>query len=285
MLTRKSFRHAALPVTLLAAGASALAATTPALAADEAPAQVRIEGDRVHFTAALGQANHLKVTVGKITTSDDHYYRTYTLKDVWEIQAGSGCVYPETADYTRVQCTLEIYDTPSPLDTGVFELLDEDDEVVFENPSHQAFDYNKFWLGSGDDTITSRQEDGGIDGSAIWGGPGDDVIVAGPGGDNSSALGGTGDDVLRVSDSGNGGAGDDILYATDGAALRGDAGDDRLYGSSGADSLYGGPGNDSVWGKKGADTLWGNSGNDRLYGGPGTDTIHGGPGKDVIRQN
>jgi Ca2+-binding RTX toxin-like protein len=73
--------------------------------------------------------------------------------------------------------------------------------------------------------------------------------------------------------------------------IRGDEGNDRLYGGSGSDSLDGGRGNDRIWGREGDDTIharvgndsaWGGGGNDVLFAGSGNDALAGGDGDDVL---
>ena len=75
-----------------------------------------------------------------------------------------------------------------------------------------------------------------------------------------------------------GGSGDDVLVATTPAVerylvLRGEAGNDQLFGAAGADLLEGGTG---------ADVLTGRAGRDRLDGGAGPDTFLGGSGADRL---
>jgi Ca2+-binding RTX toxin-like protein len=73
--------------------------------------------------------------------------------------------------------------------------------------------------------------------------------------------------------------------------IRGDEGNDRLYGGSGSDLLDGGRGNDRIWGRDGEDTIyahhgndsaWGGLGNDILFAGAGNDSLAGGDGDDVL---
>jgi glucose/arabinose dehydrogenase len=82
--------------------------------------------------------------------------------------------------------------------------------------------------------------------------------------------------------------GDLLLVDLDGEVFRleprgaaPDLGDD-LRGEGGDDLLFGGPGDDAVSGGEGADELHGQSGEDRLDGGPGDDLLRGGPGADVF---
>ncbi|KUL34622.1 calcium-binding protein [Actinoplanes awajinensis] len=64
--------------------------------------------------------------------------------------------------------------------------------------------------------------------------------------------------------------------------LIGGAGDDGLAGWSGDDLLYGGSGRDWLDGKTGNDRLYGGTYGDRLQGGPGNDLIDGGSGNDFL---
>ena len=54
-------------------------------------------------------------------------------------------------------------------------------------------------------------------------------------------------------------------------SIRGDRGENDLYGRGGNDELNGGAGNDRLFGEDGEDELWGMTGADRLDGGDGVD--------------
>ncbi len=96
----------------------------------------------------------------------------------------------------------------------------------------------------------------------------------------AAAIDGTGNargNVLR----GNGGdnrlfglAGNDIVY--------GGVGDDLLDGGANNDKAYGGTGDDLLRGRDGNDSLDGGSDEDRLLGGLGLDTLDGGDGDDTL---
>lgn len=76
-----------------------------------------------------------------------------------------------------------------------------------------------------------------------------------------------------------------IRFASDeGGTLRGDLGNDRLYGGKGADTLVGRDGADYLEGGSGSDTLWGHSGDDTLNAldGHGGDIVRGGTGYDTF---
>lgn len=73
--------------------------------------------------------------------------------------------------------------------------------------------------------------------------------------------------------------------------MRGDNGDDAIFGLGGHDVLIGGGGRDSMIGNGGNDVLRGGNrsdllvgdlGNDKLFGGRGIDVLDGGAGKDVL---
>lgn len=60
--------------------------------------------------------------------------------------------------------------------------------------------------------------------------------------------------------------------------VRGDSGNDEIWGSHGNDELYGNDGDDLIRGGEGDDIVLGEAGNDSLHGGPGRDVIDGGLG-------
>ncbi len=81
-----------------------------------------------------------------------------------------------------------------------------------------------------------------------------------------------------------GGAGNDTMFGNDTASdeMRGQDGDDTLFGLRGDDRIYGGNGNDTLDGGRGDDLLVGGAGNDRLDGGSGADDLYGGRGDDTF---
>lgn len=80
-----------------------------------------------------------------------------------------------------------------------------------------------------------------------------------------------------------GNAGDDWIYGGDGDDdLLGLPGNDVLYGGPGDDRLYGGTENDELHGGVGSDILRGEEGSDQLFGGEQADTLNGGPGFDDL---
>lgn len=70
----------------------------------------------------------------------------------------------------------------------------------------------------------------------------------------------------------------DVLIASD---LRGDSGEDLIYGGGGNDLIGGGNDWDRLYGGAGDDSLYGDSGNDWLDGGAGADFLNGGEGFDT----
>jgi Ca2+-binding RTX toxin-like protein len=77
--------------------------------------------------------------------------------------------------------------------------------------------------------------------------------------------------------------GDDKVYAKDGDDyVFGQKGNDWLYGGDDDDHLYGGKGKDWLYGDDGKDTLYGNRGDDYLDGGKGRDVLYGGRGDDDL---
>jgi putative cell wall-binding protein/Ca2+-binding RTX toxin-like protein len=72
------------------------------------------------------------------------------------------------------------------------------------------------------------------------------------------------------------------LHATDGAdRIRGDEGDDAIWGYDGADVIEGGAGNDALVGGKGDDIITDSFGDDNIKGKQGNDAINSGPGVDL----
>ncbi|WP_171059973.1 calcium-binding protein [Streptomyces montanus] len=259
----------------------ALAGTAGA-AEPTATAAVNEYGWHLTYTAAPGQANQVAIT--QSFTSDRTQF-TYVIDDVVPINAGNGCGYPDSADTTKISCTVEAPESQSPLDSMEMDLGDGDDTVSVDNATDQIYYFNTIELGDGNDKGTS---DTGrrVDGSSVRGGAGDDIITVGTFG---YAGGGDGDDTVYANGEGgvvNANAGDDVIHGGESdQLLRGDDGDDTVYGGDGDDELYGGRGNDILHGNGGADRMWGNSGDDELYGGPGTDTLSGGPGNNIVRQD
>lgn len=94
------------------------------------------------------------------------------------------------------------------------------------------------------------------------------VIVHAPTPDPIFDTGTIGNDTMRGDD------GDDHLF--------GIAGDDLVDGNGGNDHLFGGDGNDTVTGDAGYDVLFGGSGNDRMNGGAQADILDGGAGNDTL---
>ncbi|KUN10428.1 calcium-binding protein [Streptomyces yokosukanensis] len=261
----------ALPLTL---AGTAGAATSPATAA------VNQYDWQLTYKAAAGQANKATVTA---SPTADRKGITYVIDDVVRISAGHDCVYPDSADRTKVSCTVTDVDSQDPYPALVMDLGDRDDTVTYKNATDQVYSYAQIALGAGNDKAT---DSGRLDGAYVSGDAGDDTITVGKLG---LAWGGDGNDTINASGGDNivkGGNGDDVLRGGAGDQdLSGDDGNDTITGGAGADTLYGGKGNDALYGGSGNDRMYGNSGNDKLYGGAGQDTLSGGPGTDVVHQD
>jgi Ca2+-binding RTX toxin-like protein len=77
---------------------------------------------------------------------------------------------------------------------------------------------------------------------------------------------------------------DDTIHAPRGIAeVRGEGGNDTLFGGRGNESLFGGEGNDRLYGGVGDDRLRGGPGDDLLSGGFGADSLDGEAGSDLAR--
>ncbi|MFI7408348.1 calcium-binding protein [Streptomyces sp. NPDC049627] len=256
-----------------------LAPATAGAAAAPATAEVNQSDWQLTYKAAPGQTNKAAVTA-KLTA--DRTGITYLIDDVVQISAGHDCAYPDSADRTKVSCTVTLVDSQDPYPGLVMDLGDRGDTLTYANATDQIYTYAEISLGTGNDKAT---DSGRLDGAYVSGGTGDDTITVGAEG---LAWGEDGNDTISASGGGNivqGGRGDDTLRGGSGAQyLSGDDGKDTLTGGTGDDTLSGGKGNDVLYGNSGNDKLYGNSGNDKLYGGPGTDTLSGGPGTDVVRQ-
>lgn len=145
---------------------------------------------------------------------------------------------------------------------------------------------NRLDGGAGDDSLS-----GAAGRDTLRGGADNDVLEGGAGAD--LLLGGAGDDMLFADadtaadrDTLLGGDGDDRLFADgDGDLLRGEAGNDRLFGA-GLNTLDGGAGDDSLVGDDAAQQLLGGDGADTLFASDGVvdaerDTLRGGAGDDA----
>ncbi len=74
-----------------------------------------------------------------------------------------------------------------------------------------------------------------------------------------------------------------VLYGKDDDdVIRGDEGNNYIYGELGNDKLYGGDGDDVLSGGFGNDFLLGERGDDTIYGGEGLDVLDGGEGDDTL---
>jgi Ca2+-binding RTX toxin-like protein len=280
LVSRRSIRAASALTLALAAGLAvplALSGTADA-ATPSATAAVNEYGWQLTYTAAAGQANN--VTITESSAGSDEII--YVIDDVVPITPGKDCVYPSSADDTKVSCTVVAVDSQDPVAALVADFGDGNDTVVLNNTPGQEYNFNSLTLGAGNDKLT----DSGLDGNSVYGDAGSDTITVG---DNAWVQGGDGADTINANgeyDIADGGAGADTLNGgADSQSLSGGDDNDRINGGKGDDQLYGGKGNDVLYGNSGNDVLYGNSGDDQLYGGPGTDTLSGGAGTNVLHQD
>ncbi|MGW1534918.1 calcium-binding protein [Streptomyces aureus] len=275
-------------VPAVAAAALSAAVMAPPASAATAPSATAVSTrQKLYYTAAAGQKNHLKISWALGATDPDSQLvdYIYTFDDTVRISLGSGCVRPASGDTTRAVCTVtEPNTSASDLDTLIVRLGDGDDTATVD-PGNAG--YSRIYGGTGDDTLTGHGRD------VLYGEGGDDRLSGGGGVYGEGAFGGAGDDTLTSCGyTCHGGAGDDVLSGgiseADGSyvdydnALFGDDGNDTIHGDAGADDIQGGRGNDRLYGGSGNDKIYGNSGNDLLHGGSGTDTLSGGPGTDRV---
>jgi Ca2+-binding RTX toxin-like protein len=114
----------------------------------------------------------------------------------------------------------------------------------------------------------------------IYGGKGDDTIDCGRSPTACFVRGQSGNDIIFGSNS------DDTLIGGRGNdAIGGQNGNDLVVGNDGRDNLSGGNGNDQVFGIKGRDQLHGDDGDDLLVGGMGNDLVFGDAGADKLSEN
>ncbi|MBT0767956.1 hypothetical protein KIH74_03415 [Kineosporia sp. J2-2] len=271
---------------------------TPLLFAGSAQAVVRapeasVLGSPAHhyqlyFDGGSEIANQIDLT---LELSADESTFTYTIDDVVDIEIGDFCVYPDSADHTRVACELENLfgdDRVANDPNGNLYLGDGDDSLTFTNRT--TFDITGIGLGDGDNTYATG--DPAAPDAYVYAEGGKDTFTIGTGGFVSAGLG---DDVINLvggaataygsfgNDEINGGSGDDQLYGDEGDdVIYGNDGDDYIAGGKGNDQLFGGRHNDTIYGNSGDDVIYGNSGDDYISGGPGTDTISGGTGTNTI---
>ncbi|MGW6489209.1 calcium-binding protein [Streptomyces sp. NPDC055056] len=289
---------AALPRALALAAAtvavsvsvSAVVAVPTAGAATAQGATAVSTGQKLFYTAAAGQTNHLKIDWALGPTDSDSQLADYiyTFDDTVTITPGVGCVRPDARDTTKVVCTVtEPNTSASDLDTLIVDLGDGDDTA---NVAPDNSGYSRIHGGPGDDTLTGHGSD------VLYGDDGDDHLSGGGGVYGDGALGGAGNDTLSACGyTCRGGSGDDLLiggvsesndeYTDYGNALYGDDGDDIVYGNEGDDTIEGGRGDDRLFGGPGADTIHGNTGNDLLHGGPAKDKLSGGAGVNRVYQD
>jgi len=312
MTSRLRWIARAAAVTLVG-GSLAVAAATPAHAADAAVLDV--VGSSIYYSAGASQTNHL--IIERSTANADQYIFS-EVGGAAIMSADPACVYSVPGSASAMTCT-----APGVLNLVVS--LGAGNDAVLNWTDRGA----TFYGGDGDDTLWL----GGRTGASGWGdgGNGADVVISGPG--NDTMIGGSGVDRAAYTDSTasvtaslitftgghsydtdtfngienlEGGGGDDTLTGNPGTnhlyggtatvcrayptgcqeisgndTLHGSGGDDTIVGDTGNDLMLGGDGNDVLWGGRGDDSLLGESGNDTLYGESGTNYLHGGPGTDA----
>ncbi|MFF3406458.1 calcium-binding protein [Streptomyces sp. NPDC002742] len=267
-----------------------VAVPTAAGAATSRSATAVSTGQKLYYTAAAGQTNHLKITWALGATDPDSQLADYiyTFDDTVKISLGAGCVRPPSGDSTIAVCTVTEPDTSaSDLETLIVSLGDGNDTATVD-PDNNG--YSSIYGGTGNDTLVGYGRD------VLYGQDGNDHLSGGGGVYGEGAFGGAGNDTLTSCGyTCHGGAGNDVLRGGDAEydpqnadydnSLYGDDGNDTIYGNAGADLIQGGRGNDSLHGGTGADKIYGNSGNDLLHGDAGADVLSGGPGNDRVYQN
>ncbi|MFJ5221696.1 calcium-binding protein [Streptomyces sp. NPDC088400] len=286
-----------LAAPLLLAGTAGAATSSVTATKASATAAFSPTDHAILYTAASGQTNKVAVTASWTSGVEKI---TYVIDDSVAISAGTGCTYPDSADRTKVSCTVDALETQDPYSTLKVALGDGDDHATYDNNTDQAYYLATLDLGAGADTLTENES---VNGNFVIGGAGDDTITAGK---YTVASGGDGDDTIHAAAGSiaQGGNDNDTIYSNgDDSIVDGDEGDDEIHGDAGAQSLsggdgndaidggagndfiYGGKGNDVLHGDEGDDTIYGNSGDDELYGGAGTDTLSGGAGKNIVEQD
>ncbi|WP_339129926.1 calcium-binding protein [Streptomyces sp. f51] len=289
-----SRRTTALPrvLALVAATAAVSAAVVAptAAAATAGSATAHSTGQKLYYTAAAGQTNHLKISWALGATDPDSQLADYiyTFDDTVRISLGAGCVRPASGDTTQAVCTVtEPNTSASDLDTLIVNLGDGNDTATVD-PDNAG--YSRIYGGRGNDTLTGHGRD------VLYGQDGNDHLSGGGGVYGEGAFGGAGDDTLTSCGyTCHGGSGNDVLsggvseadgsYVDQDNSLYGDDGNDTIHGNAGADLIQGGRGDDRLYGDAGNDRIYGNSGNDLLHGGSGSDTLSGGPGTDRVYQS
>jgi hypothetical protein len=248
----------------------------------------------VHFVAAPGEANDLRVNVGsRMRFSDANH----------------------PIELATTACTREDDRSVNCNDVDEFDVrLGDGDDRFAHNPPYfpgpRGYQPTVAYGEAGDDVLvgysTADLLDGGDGADFIRAHEGDDTVTGGPGDDHLEGM--EGDDTVAIADAGaplgadfaDGGPGTDLLdYAAEqrplvvdlaagaggGAAtrdlirgienLRGGSGADELSGDNGANAIAAGGGGGGVAGRGGDDVLDGGDGSDTLDGGEGDDTVTG----------
>ena len=184
----------------------------------------------------------------------------------------------------------------------------EGDDIILggegDDKLHGGKGDDYIFAGEGDDVLTGGQGNdklfggdgndvlkGGAGNDYLEGGAGADVIKGGKGEDTASyaySEEGVNVDLSKGTGSGGDAEGDrlssieNVIGSANDDVLKGDSGDNKLFGWHGDDVLKGGKGNDQLYGGSGDDTLRGGQGDDKLFGGSGDDDLRGGSGDDFL---
>ena len=299
-------------------GAAALLAALAAAGPAQAATVRVVDGERVVFTAAPGEAN--RVSLSEVPASVP-VPTSVTPPQCWPSLYPYGGIYcwePGSVEYTYLEAdAVLVEDTGAPVATS--------DTTCVPSGEHSALCHVDgrasftFTLGDRDDVLTTSlpaQVDGGAgnddltSAGAIDGGAGADRIRGGqasyrtrtsavtvandglandgePGeGDDVSVIaveGGAGPDRITGFSGAAGGPGADVLVAgSDHSMLFGGDGDDTVTGGAGFDRLVGDGGRDTLTGGPGGDVITGGAGDDSLTGGPDGDLLNGGAGRDTL---
>ena len=297
-------------VGLSVAVVAAVCGITATAAHAEPPVATLTMSGEMHYEAAAGQVNNVRVTIASpgVYSFSDNVPITFSTPD------GSTCWYPYAPTMTTVHCN----HLATFLDIKTYDL----DDIIDNRSTSNIHAFG----GGGNDTIrmgghttaaAAGDAAGGDGNDTIYSGPGDDWIAGGAGIDTVSYVGRTAAVTAMLTASGGGGGGnpatdeEDVYFTIEN--LSGGGGSDTLTGNDSVNVLDGGyymtaclpsptpfvaavgefrafapppcaiySGNDTIDGKGGNDTLRGRGGADTIFGGPGADTLYGDSGYDSL---
>lgn len=273
--------RAARTVAVLAAGALALGAATPAGAGTPARPVLAFSSTSQTFMVSLGADTKHEATVA-LTNRGTSATAALTLRLLPSDGAFaiSGETCPGSLRPGR-SCEVTVRFDPTAVGTAPAAVLVATSRkgaaaaMVITGSARNA---DAIW------NFCDADPDNAYSENCIYGTDGDDYVygtilqdyVWGYGGDDN--LHGSGDS--------------DVIYGGDGAdlihggvypdTLHGEAGNDTVEGNEGADEIRVGPGDDTASGGDGADHIYGDVGNDALAGDDGDDYLDGGSGVDLV---